>query len=110
MSVPATQSLLVTLQDTSSGDVNQIFAKLGSPPTQSNYGYAYSDGVSANQQLLVPSAAPGTWFILVYSVSVPSATAFTLSASGEPVTLTTVRQGIADREHGHAHAYRLRVR
>ena len=88
--VPATQALLVTLEDSSPADVNQIYAKLGSPPTQSNYGYAFSDGVSANQQLLVPSAAPGTWYILVYSVSVPAASAFTLSASGEPVTLTTI--------------------
>jgi RHS repeat-associated protein len=90
VSLPLTQSLLVTLKDTSSADINQIYAKLGSPPTQSNYGYAFADGVSANQQLLVSSAAPGTWYILVYSVSVPAASTFTLSASGEPVTLATV--------------------
>ena len=36
-----------------------------------NYDYrVFANGVSANQQLLVPSAAPGTWYILVYSVSV----------------------------------------
>ena len=90
VSVPATQSLLVKLEDSSSADVNQVYAKLGSPPTQSNYGYAFSNGVSANQQLLVPSAAPGTWYILVYSVSVPGASAFTLTAAGVPITLTAV--------------------
>ncbi|MFI5460129.1 MAG: RHS repeat-associated core domain-containing protein [Isosphaerales bacterium] len=89
VNVPSTQSLLVTLHDTSSADVNQIYAKLGSPPTQSNYSFQSSSGVSANQQLLVPSAAPGTWYFLVYSVSVPSASAFTLTASGEPVTLAS---------------------
>ena len=73
MSVPATQSLLVTLKDSTSTDVNQVYAKLGSPPTPANYAYEFADGVAASQQLLVPSAAPGTWYILVYSASVPSA-------------------------------------
>ena len=36
--------------------------------------------------MLVPSAAPGTWYILVYSASVPSASSFTLTATGEPIT------------------------
>ena len=86
----ATQALVVALQDSTSTDVNQIYAKLGSPPTPGNYAYESSDGVAASQQLLVPSAAPGTWYILVDSVSVPAASAFTLTATGNPITLTTV--------------------
>jgi RHS repeat-associated protein len=89
VNVPATQALVVRLQD-SSADVNQLYAKLGSPPTPENYGYSSSNGVTASPQLLVPSAAPGTWYILEYSVSVPLASTFTLTASGEPITLTTV--------------------
>ncbi len=60
VSVPATQALLVTLKDSTSTDVNQIYAKLGSPPTPGDYDYEFADGVAASQQLLVPSAAPGT--------------------------------------------------
>ena len=67
------EALLVTLKDSTSTDINQVYAKLGSPPTPGDYTYEFADGVAANQQLLVPSAAPGTWYILVYSVSVPSA-------------------------------------
>ncbi len=89
VSLPATQALVVTLQD-SSADVNQLYASLGSPPTLGNYGYSSSNGVTASPQLLVPSAAPGDWYILVYSVSVPAASTFTLSAAGVPITLTTV--------------------
>ncbi len=90
VNVSSTQALFVTLKDGTASDVNQLYAKLGSPPTQANFGYSSSDGVTASPQLLVPSAAPGTWYILVYSVSVPSAGTFTLSATGGPITLTTV--------------------
>lgn len=62
--------LVVTLED-SSADVNQLYASLGAPPTLGNYEYSSSNGVTAGPQLLVPSAAPGDWYILVYSVSVP---------------------------------------
>jgi YD repeat-containing protein len=92
VNVLATQALFITLSDTS-GDVNQIYASLGSPPTLSNFQYSSSNGVTASPQLLVPSAAPGDWYILVYSVSVPAADSFSLTATGSPVTLTTVAPG-----------------
>ena len=38
----------------------------------------------------MPAASPGTWYILVYSVSVPSASGFTLTATGKPVQLSAV--------------------
>ncbi len=90
VNVPATEALLVSLKDSTSADVNQIYAKLGSPPTPGDYAYEFADGVAASQQLLVPSAAPGTWYILVDSVSVPESSAFTLSVTGTPITLAAV--------------------
>ena len=79
----------VTLQDATSPDVDQLYAKLGSPPTPVDYD-ASSSGGSADPQLLVPSAAPGTWYILVYAASVPAASSFTITATGTPIQLTTV--------------------
>ncbi len=89
VSLPATQALVVTLQD-SSDDVNQLYASLGSPPTPGDFQYSSVNGATSSPQLLVPSAAPGDWYLLVYSVSVPSASTFTLTAAGVPITLTTV--------------------
>ena len=64
---------------------------------QRTISYSFSNGVSANQQLLVPSAAPGTWYILVYSVSVPSASSFTLTAAGAPDSLERRRARLRPR-------------
>ena len=44
VSVPATQALVVTLQD-SSTDVNQVYASLGSPPTPGDYAIQLENGV-----------------------------------------------------------------
>ena len=83
-------------------DVDQLYAKLGSPPTPVNFS-ASSSGGSANPQLLVPSAAPGTWYILVYAASVPSASSFTIKAVGTPIQLSAVAPvGVARGQRGHA--------
>ena len=60
------------------------------PPTPTNYSYRFSNGVTANPQLVVPTASPGTWYILVYSVSVPATSNFTLTATGTPIHLSAV--------------------
>ncbi len=67
--VPSSQTLFVNLQDSSKGAVNQLYAKLGAPPTPSNYTYSSITPGDADQQILVPSAAPGTWYFLVYGAS-----------------------------------------
>jgi RHS repeat-associated protein len=90
VNVPTTQSLVVSLQDSSTGDVNEVYAKLGSAPTRGTYDYKFSNGTTASPQLLAPSAAPGVWYILVYSASVHSASAYTLSATGVQMQLTDI--------------------
>ncbi len=87
VTVPSTQSLEITLHDAAPQDVDQLYAKLGSPPTLVDYSASSSTG-SANPQLLVPAAAPGTWFILAYGASVPAASSFTIAAIGTPIQLT----------------------
>ena len=94
------RSRWITLHDAASTDVDQLYAKLGSPPTLVDFG-ASSSGGSANPQLLVPSAAPGTWYILVRGVG-PVASSFTIAATGTPIQLTAVTPSRARRHHGHA--------
>ena len=55
--------------------------KFGSPPTQADYQYSATIPSSANQQVLVPEAAAGTWYALVYSEYVPLPDNFTISAA-----------------------------
>ena len=46
------------------------------------YDYRYGTASAANQNVLVPSAAIGTWFVLLYAANVPGASSFSLTATG----------------------------
>ncbi len=88
VTLPEISPLLVALDDSSSADQNELYLKLGSPPTRSDYQFRYSNLAAADQQILVPSAAPGQWYALVYSDSVPSPSTYTLTASTSSIFLT----------------------
>jgi YD repeat-containing protein len=88
INVPATQDLLVNLTDNTRGDVNALYAKFGSAPTRADYQYSAAVPASGSQQVLVPSAAAGTWYVLVYSVSVAAPTPFSITATSAGVFLT----------------------
>ena len=88
ISVPSVQALQVLLDDNSNSDVNDLYMKFGSPPTRETYDYRYSSASSADQTILVPSAAIGTWYVLLYSSKTPAPSAFSLSANGYNLRLT----------------------
>jgi YD repeat-containing protein len=88
VTVPAAQQLLFTLADGAAADSNELYARFGAPPTPADYDYRSQTPGAANQQLIVPEAAAGTWYILLYSDSVPSASSYTLTAGGAEVLLT----------------------
>ena len=72
MSVPAAQSLLVTLQDSTSTDVVAALRQARGAADSVELRRELSQvRVRPSPQLLVPSAAPGTWYILVEANSVP---------------------------------------
>jgi hypothetical protein len=64
-----------------------LYAKLGSPPTRSVYDYAFQGSISQAGDILIPMAAAGTWYVLVYAEYVPSLTAFSLQATMQSVFL-----------------------
>ena len=89
--VPQAQQFLVSLKDSSTADHIELYAQLGAPPTRSDHQYAATAPGSVDQQLLVPMAAPGIWYILVYAEAVAAAPQdYTLTPSATPVSLTAV--------------------
>jgi hypothetical protein len=78
--VPYGKPMLVTLDDSSTANRNELYAKLGSPPTREDFDFRSPATPAADQKLLVPMAAPGDWYVLVYGDYVPSPTNYTLSA------------------------------
>ncbi|MGH7136287.1 MAG: pre-peptidase C-terminal domain-containing protein, partial [Pirellulales bacterium] len=81
--------LLINLAESSSTDQDEIYASLGSPPTLSDYQHRYSQLASASQQILVPAAASGTWYILLYGNYVPASSNFTLTAATRQIVLSS---------------------
>jgi hypothetical protein len=74
LEVPQGNPLLVQLDDSTNSDHTEVYAQLGAPPTRDHHG-ARSDGPGGDHQLVVPFAAPGTWYILVYGENVPAPSA-----------------------------------
>ncbi len=73
--------MIAALNDLDSADQNELYLKFGEPPTRSDYDYRYSNLAAADQQVVVPSAAPGAWYILLYGASIPSPSTYTLTAA-----------------------------
>src|SRR5262249_37894071 len=64
--------------------------KFGTPPTRADYQYSSVAAGSGNQQVLVPMATPGTWYILVYGEAIAAPGAYTLQATATGIRLTGV--------------------
>jgi RHS repeat-associated protein len=90
VAVPVAKQMLVDLRDSSGADLNELYAKYGSAPTRGDYDYRYSNAASANAQILVPTATPGDWYILVYAERVPNPSNFTLATTTASIFLTSV--------------------
>ena len=98
--VPQSQQFLVSLQGISAADHVEVYARFGSPPTRDDTQYAATAPATTGEDVLVPMAAPGTWYILVYAETVGTPPeGFTLTAGVAPMTLASVspaRLGNAD--------------
>jgi RHS repeat-associated protein len=89
--VKLTQSnpLLIHFQDATAGDGTEVYARLGAPPSRVQYDVT-DGGHGAGHVIAVPFTSPGTWYILVYTPSVPAPSHFTLEADSAAFQLTGV--------------------
>jgi RHS repeat-associated protein len=82
------QNLLVVLSDAMVTDQDELYLKFGAPPTRSDYQYRFTPPASGSPQVLALSAAPGTWYILVYAASVRQQSTYTIIATSGDILLT----------------------
>lgn len=95
--IPAPTPLIINLEDSAAGHRNELYLRLGAVPTRSDFSYQ-AKTPAAGQRLLVPAAAPGTWYALVYSETVPAPGPFRLTATASPIVVdgvTPARLGTA---------------
>lgn len=86
------QTLYVALDDAASLDHNEIYLRLGAPPTRGQYAFS-ATGPGAGQSLLIPNAAPGRWFIMTYCAGAAQPGTISVRATSAPVRIATVEAG-----------------
>ncbi len=90
VTIPEGETLRIELDGDSDLNRNELYARIGSPPTRRTFDASSLPSTGANQEVLVPLAAPGTWFILLYGAQVSSNSNFTLKASTQSIVLSEV--------------------
>ena len=81
--------MLVTLDDSTNTDRNQIYLRRGALPTRDTFDYRYS-AYSADEQIYVPYAAPGDWYILIYGDHIPTPSGYTVVAQYSDLRITAI--------------------
>ena len=82
--------MILDLKDPTTADHVELYAQRGTAPTREEYAYA-ANGSGSSQNVIIPSADAGTWYILAYAESVVSPPqSFTIEAHATPVLVTSV--------------------
>jgi RHS repeat-associated protein len=78
----------IALQDGNAADENELYVDYGAVPTRAKYHPWSYTGSSADKERTIPTAAPGTYFILVYNYFAAGPGNFTLTATESSVFVT----------------------
>lgn len=97
VNVPPGKNLSVFVNGGDDDGVNEIYARFGELPSRGEFDVRYH-GIESDPQLVVPAAAPGTWFILAFGNLVPNDGAYTITASVADVQINDV----TPERHGDA--------
>jgi hypothetical protein len=87
--------LLITLNNSGAGNVTELYAKFGTAPTRGTFGYESINPISPNQQILIPSAIAGIYYILVYGNLISTPGSYTVSVTSANVFLTSATPNLA---------------
>jgi RHS repeat-associated protein len=82
--------MLINLGNSGVGNVTELYVGFGSPPTRGTYNYHATVGNSSSQQILIPQAVGGTYYVLVYANQITTPGAYTLSVTTSDLFLTSV--------------------
>jgi hypothetical protein len=94
VSVPAGQTVRVTLNGSVSASQNELYVRYGAVPDLGNYDFLYNDPFSANQLVTIPTTQAGFYYIMVRGGYEPGGPLdFTLEADLVPFTVSGVTPG-----------------
>ncbi len=94
----ANMPMRITLINTGTGNRNELYASFGVPPTRGTFDYRAWTPVGANQQLLIPGAYAGNWYVLVYGDTIATPGGYTIQVDTAPIYL----QSLTPAQYGNA--------
>ncbi|MGB9627908.1 MAG: CARDB domain-containing protein, partial [Thermodesulfobacteriota bacterium] len=83
--VPEAKNIEIPFSSTVAGF--EVYARFGSLPSRGVYDYRLETG---KNELLIPSAASGSWYILIYGEALPQSGQYTIKYSTADLTLLSV--------------------
>jgi hypothetical protein len=90
-SAPPGDTVRVTLLGSSSNSQNELFVRYGAVPDLGNYDFLYSNPFSPDQEIDIPTAASGFYYLMVRGGSEPDGPLqFTIEASLVPFAIASV--------------------
>ncbi|KPJ75957.1 MAG: hypothetical protein AMJ54_13385, partial [Deltaproteobacteria bacterium SG8_13] len=101
ITVPADQTLRITLRAADDQSANEIFVRHDAVPTSAAFDATYEGPLGSDLSALVPSTEPGTYYLLVRNFSAPpEGTDITLLAELLPLAITGVHTDVGgDSRH-----------
>ncbi len=91
--VGAGQTIRLSLTTSATNAANEIYVRFGDTPSPRVYDYSHSGPLQANQSLLIPGSAAGTYYVLVRGQSEPTAnTPIQLVAEALPFQIADIVQ------------------
>ncbi len=90
INLPTNTPLQVVLNNSASGNQNELYLKFGLPPTRGDYDFRSTGGPGANQEILAPGAPAGVWYVLVYADLILSPGDFSIQVTASSLNLAAV--------------------
>jgi RHS repeat-associated protein len=91
LAVPGGQTLVFSLNSAAASGSTELYVSRGVLPLRSQFDYSGGSTLSPNQQVVVPTAQPGTYYVLAYAAYGSSASSpYTLTAQTASFGITGV--------------------
>ncbi|MBM4046934.1 MAG: hypothetical protein FJ279_17660, partial [Planctomycetes bacterium] len=99
------QNISANLNDYDGQGTNRLYARFGSLPTPQAYDYRDGGAAQADQQVLIPSAMPGTWYVLAYAETASGPGDYSITTETKDIAVS----GVTPDRHGNAAGAQLTV-
>ncbi len=80
----------IILDDSASNNSNEMYVKFGLPPTRKDYDYRSENIASSDQQVMIPMATAGEWYVLIYGDNIVTPGAYNLEIETAEIFLTSI--------------------